>query len=67
MVVDTEEDNIELKFSGLDGLAAASVIQNEDNSFTLTIDKTKLLEADLKEFVLKVEYKDDQGTEYNSK
>lgn len=59
MVVDTEEDNIELKFSGLDGLAAASVIQNEDNSFTLTIDKTKLLEADLKEFVLKVEYKDD--------
>ena len=65
--VDTEQDKIEMKFSGLEGLSAATVDHNSDDTFTLKIDQSKLTEGDAGTHTLKIEYKDDQGTDYLSK
>ena len=56
-----------MKFSGLDDLGSATTKQNEDNSFTLSIDQDMLTKENDGKHVLKVEYKDDQSDEYQSK
>ena len=50
-----------MKFSGQNDLLAATINQNDDNTFTLLIDHEKLSIEDNNDYVLKIEFKDEMS------
>ena len=56
-----------MKFSVLEKLSAAKVTQESDNTFKLVVDRSALTNDNAGVFTLKVEFKDDQTTDWKSK